>query len=348
MELAPSPISLSKLLKWTDGENLVHAVKNQKEKHLAFTAKCLVGCFSDLPNSTGEHLLQSLQKLGNDELVALLGNPETFRQISLVFNNRKAHFTEYFSGIFDPKNNTSKNINPPIDFAVDFNSALAKIDIQSSNFRSSFDTYSRYSLDERSSVAAKIGAAVDKMKLLAAGPYDFMDQMIEIVVPRKDEKNPTFKGSSNRGIIGRVNLINPHLNGVVDTVVASSLLHEAIHTFLYISEYQKPIFKDLDAAHTNFIESPWSGNQVHVLALVHATFVWYGIMNYFSLPGASEIFKGKERTYYLNFCTAGFSKGSILSLLGKHREIVSEDILSELSKIDDYFSKHYDFESEKH
>ena len=83
--------------------------------------------------------------------------------------------------------------------------------------------------------------------------------------------------ASNRALVGLCVLTNMHLPADRSFVCAEALLHESIHQYLYATELASGNFCDLGEART--YRSPWSGNRIPLHSLVHASFVWFGLLS---------------------------------------------------------------------
>src|SRR5262249_36535502 len=68
---------------------------------------------------------------------------------------------------------------------------------------------------------------------------------------------------------------------------AEALLHESIHQYLYKTERDCGNFCDLGEART--YRSPWSGNRIPLHSLIHACFVWYGLLGLWSQLARSAV-----------------------------------------------------------
>ncbi|PRQ04333.1 hypothetical protein ENSA5_08640 [Enhygromyxa salina] len=219
-------------------------------------------------------------------------------------------------------------------FIVDFDSPYRDARLVESNFRPSFGEGVPFSPEQRARVEARIVAAADGLRALSPAAYGLSAAMIRTLMPRIDDRNPTFKGSSNRGMVGRVNLFNPQLDGINHAVIASSLVHEAIHILLYLFEQDAPLVVDERRAHELRITSPWSGKRVHLLALVHATFVWYGLLHLWRLAGVERYFPRREIDYYRGFCARGLRDGRLSAALAEHAALVRPDVLDALREME--------------
>lgn len=89
-----------------------------------------------------------------------------------------------------------------------------------------------------------------------------------------------FISSSDRMYLGSMCLINAHSELCSIERLADSLVHESIHSFLYKMELRSPLFCDLEKASSVTAQSPWTGRILPLTSIVHAYFVWYGLVKF--------------------------------------------------------------------
>ncbi|MFE5026282.1 HEXXH motif-containing putative peptide modification protein [Streptomyces sp. NPDC056656] len=75
--------------------------------------------------------------------------------------------------------------------------------------------------------------------------------------------------------------------------LVDTILHEAIHSLLYMVEAGEKWFTDPDPRRSGKV-SPWSGRNLPLHSFVHACFVWFGLMSFWSavdVPGAAAMWR---------------------------------------------------------
>src|SRR5262249_59274970 len=98
--------------------------------------------------------------------------------------------------------------------------------------------------------------------------------LTRVIMPRHDSVHPGFDASGSiRTTIGRTALNNPHGPKVTVPQLVSSLVHEAIHAYLYIEERSQPLVTDWDRAFDATAASPWTGTTLSLPTYLHACFV---------------------------------------------------------------------------
>jgi hypothetical protein len=109
----------------------------------------------------------------------------------------------------------------------------------------------------------------------------FTGQFIKVLVLQSDDEESIFAAYSTQQYPGRAVIANPQL--VDATQIAEAIVHEAIHALLYmlLQTYpwgiDDPLYDDKPK-----VTSPWSGRNLPVSTFLHACFVWYGLLHFWS------------------------------------------------------------------
>ena len=146
-----------------------------------------------------------------------------------------------------------------------------------------FDTSSplaRYPADARGEVAEIIGAVAHVVGTGAPKALDFVNAHMKTALVCRSDAIDGASSASNRELVGVCVLTNMHAPADRILVCAEALLHESIHQYLYKTERDCGNFCDLSEART--YRSPWSGNRIPLHSLIHASFVWYGLLSLWS------------------------------------------------------------------
>jgi hypothetical protein len=167
---------------------------------------------------------------------------------------------------------------PPADppsafaFALDFEPECVWPDL-------AYDTSSplaRYPAEARDEVRAIIGAVARLMGARAPKALAFVNAHMETALVCKSAAIDGASSASNRAHVGGCVLTNIHAPADSVLTCAEALVHESIHQYLYRTELADGNFCDLREAPT--FRSPWTGNRIPLHSLVHACFVWYGLL----------------------------------------------------------------------
>ena len=104
----------------------------------------------------------------------------------------------------------------------------------------------------------------------------FVDEHLQTVLVRRSPASGSASSSSNRDHVGTCVLTNLDASADPVLVCVEALTHEAIHQWLYRVERSCGPLCDLDA--TRRYRSPWSGNRIPLHSLIHASFVYFGLL----------------------------------------------------------------------
>ncbi len=223
------------------------------------------------------------------------------------------------------------------DIVVDFDSPDAAAPLRKNSFRPvPYGDAEPFTPAERDAVRTKLRAAAVGIAASSVAALSFVTRQISVVIPRKQtdpNRYPTsFKGSSTPGRIGRSMLYNAHFARVDAGHVAQSIIHEAIHNALYKLELFEPSFVDWEAADAVRIVSPWTGNRVNLVAITHASLVFFGLYHFFSLPNVRAHLPARTADHYVARAHKGFAGGALQRCLVPHRRICSPAFLDQLDR----------------
>ncbi len=350
--------NLPYLLQWECSDKILFGIKKLREIHMEYIVRRLHVLLSK--TVLGTHLLVQLQNLENSSLIRIIEAPETcyivnytsvnnteklerFIEDSIAaemirshkLNNHKKSLWTALGDYYFPDNRKSIRYQAPIfqNIIVDLSSPYANRDLIASSFRPNFGHAILFENDELKRVLFLIYAAINGIYETNKFAYYFTSMMIRTIMPRKDDINYTFKGSSNIGMIGRINLYNPHIKSIDHSVIATSLIHEAIHTCLYLCEEQIFFARGGDIAFNSRIRSPWSNKLIDLNTFIHATFVWFGLYYFWVKEERLNHFTNKMRKYYIGFCKRGFIKRAALKKLENYRKYIHSDVYMALENM---------------
>ena len=152
----------------------------------------------------------------------------------------------------------------------------------------------------------------------------------KVLVLRCDPNNlKGFASSSSGHFTGRSMLINPHTEDAAGATVTNGIVHEAIHSILYMIEKKCPW---LSADHLYFddsarVNSPWTGASLLLRPFLQACFVWYGLVNFWSHTTALAVLPKSEVLSMATRAYAGFANGPLVDCLNPWRNRIDKDVL---------------------
>lgn len=195
------------------------------------------------------------------------------------------------------------------------------------------------SISERQVTIGRVSAALDA---LASSPaaHDFVTSLTKAIVPRRDSVQAGFYTSASlRTAIGRTALNNPFGPRVSQAMLISSLVHEAIHAYLYIDEQRRPLVTDWDRAFDTVVTSPWTGGALTVSTYLHDCYVWHGLANLWCLPEMIRAVGPGAAQEQRMRAVAGFASGAITPLADV-RALVSPVVWNVLERMHDETLQH--------
>jgi HEXXH motif-containing protein len=129
--------------------------------------------------------------------------------------------------------------------------------------------------------SAALAALREAMQLLAEVNQPSADltvlSLASLVLYDTTNSSASFSSSSSRSFPGAAALSNVTGSDMDLYRLADSVLHEAIHAFLYAVEGSVPFFRP-GSRHEPTIRSPWTGTVLPLHAFVHACFVWLALL----------------------------------------------------------------------
>lgn len=219
---------------------------------------------------------------------------------------------------------------------VDFDSPAARRTPKSADHREiKLEAPVPMPADERQISLDKIDQALTALAEACPPAYQFVTGMVRVIMPRRDRVRPEFYTSSSvRTTIGRMVLNNPYQPNVSVAQLAGSLVHEAIHAYLYIEERAEPLVTDWDEAYDRTVASPWTGGLLSVATYIHACFVWHGLRALWRQPAMAARFgdsvAGGERAR----ADRGFA-GQVTAGLAESQHIIPPRIWNALERMSD-------------
>src|SRR5208337_3830771 len=115
----------------------------------------------------------------------------------------------------------------------------------------------------------------------------------------------SFSSGSTIQYVGRSMFCNAHLTAIDSAVLAEALVHEAIHSLLYMHELCEPWVRYEGLQDAIPIESPWTGSRLALRAFLHACFVWFGLVNFWTRAQRASIFPPRRIEEHLVMARTG-------------------------------------------
>lgn len=150
-----------------------------------------------------------------------------------------------------------------------------------------------------------------------------------IVIRSDPTENERLTSFSTEHYIGRVGFSNLDARAVSPARVADSLVHEAIHSLIYVVELARPLLAarlvdDPAATLTIRVASPWTGRSLDVHSFAHACFVWFGLAGFWRRAIEAGVFH-EDAPRLLAEATCGFESASLPAALASAVPHLSAD-----------------------
>jgi len=158
----------------------------------------------------------------------------------------------------------------------------------------------------RPRIVSVLDEAAQTMARRAPAALRLVNGQLQRVLLRSSD-SASGGSASHRSHVGSCLLTNLHQPHEAALVAIEAVTHESIHQLLYRTEQAEGNFCDLAPMPT--FRSPWSGARLPLHSLVHASFVWFGLLALWSelaLEPASEDEAAHSRGR-VSHCLFGFA-----------------------------------------
>jgi hypothetical protein len=171
----------------------------------------------------------------------------------------------------------------------------------------------------------------------SASTFRFWTDCMDVIAIRTtvDPQAPLSSNSLLRN--ARLTLIlNGHLGPSESAPLAEAIVHEAIHSLLFMfEEVHAPFLPRNSGAEFLTVRSPWSGKDLFLSAYIHACVVWYGL--YWFWTAAAE-----AAAWPIQYCSelrlrarAGFERRPFERLPIDCQKLLSPEITALFAEIED-------------
>lgn len=193
----------------------------------------------------------------------------------------------------------------------------------------------KFTLEEMEVVAIRVDEACEKLERLDPELVSFVTAFNKVFISQKDPAAPkSFSSGSTGQYVGRTFVTNPHLQWISDVEFAEALIHEGIHSLLYMQERRDPWILDEAVSRPEcVIVSPWSGNALSVRSYLQAAFVWYGLAHLWALALVRPAFDQLRAMQRLSVATRGFLGASLAGKLGDYKDGIDGSLISAIDKM---------------
>ncbi len=183
--------------------------------------------------------------------------------------------------------------------------------------------------DELKVVKERFIAAMEGIEKSGGLILTFCNEFNKVLIFQRDPDLPgEFTSGSSAQYIGRSILSNPHTEKVDEVLIAEGIVHEAIHSILYMQEIQEKWVNRPEYYSTEKIFiSPWTGNRLPLRPFLQACFVWYGLLNFWCLALEKKVLNTSKVQARIEQAARGFLVPNLTEQLTSYKEGISSVIL---------------------
>lgn len=182
--------------------------------------------------------------------------------------------------------------------------------------------YLEFTENETGIVWHRLVDAFNRIEKVSSNAARLIKEFVRVIIPLKVRSGAG--STSERSFPGRVLLQGVETCTLAN--LASALVHEAIHQFLYLLEYEGTfVLREPEGG----VRSPWSGRSLPLHSFFHACFVWYGLANFWHQASTcgKGTFDEQQTQRELERCLLGFRGQNPISALGSNAAMVRSDAL---------------------
>jgi len=192
----------------------------------------------------------------------------------------------------------------------------------------------RLDSEEKKLALERLRSAADGIRRISPQVHQFVRSFTKVLILQRDPEAPSMFASGSSGqFVGRSVLSNPQLPSVDDVDVAEGLVHEAIHSLLYMQEQQKRWVDPAFYGAEKRTHSPWTGNHLPLRPYLQACFVWYGLVHFWAMALAEGIFPPGRVRERLVQSMSGFLDDSFEEPLVTYGDKIADELLAAINRI---------------
>ena len=170
-------------------------------------------------------------------------------------------------------------------------------------------------------------AGIDATDATDAGVAAFVRRFTLAANVVLDAETPKFTSGSTSQYVGRSLFCNAHLPGVDGDLMAESLVHEAIHSLLYMHEVREAWIDEDVITRDSVVESPWSGATLLIRPFLQACFVWFGLAHFWSRAQGGSAFRPERVEARLEVARRGFLDGPLEARISRYAPYIAAPVL---------------------
>jgi hypothetical protein len=182
---------------------------------------------------------------------------------------------------------------------------------------------------EWGSIYGKINCGLNILRQGCPNAHRLFRGAVKVVTLLRDPSGASSFGSSSWSrYIGKLALSNVHNEGFDPLRIAQALVHEAVHSALYVIERREPFIVSLnDQSYDRKVCSPWTKRELPLASYLHACFVWYGLWCFWHRAIESGVVAVAEAAPHLEKAASGFRQASLLDAVAEHTSVICPGLL---------------------
>lgn len=356
---------LTTILAWHDRRGVIQAIRGRHRQHVETAVAFWLSIASRRGRGPAGSLPRQLDDLPASSRLRVLEAPETYRRLAYPLTNLSAETVAFMVNALRAERcllGTNSQLTSPAWSALGdayFPAGAAKSPrtrtgwnpavswrapvIPNGPALDGVSPFSAFSLEagtpslrahtapELSLVTRRVRAAARHIGMVRPGILDTVVEVTRVVAFRKTQAgSAAFASTSWPAFVGKTALVNAHHPDVTVARLANALLHEAIHTLLFMVETGEPLILDTTRVGHATVVSPWSGRALPVINYLHACLVWYGLWCFWRMAASADAFAPAAIAPYFERASSGFRSPSLLSPLAPWRTVIAPAALDSI------------------
>jgi hypothetical protein len=154
----------------------------------------------------------------------------------------------------------------------------------------------------------RLDLALHAIAKLNGPAAEMIQRYVKVIILRKHAEGEVLYSCSYDHFPGKMGLLNAQAAGINLCRLMNAVLHEAVHSFLYVLEEGRAFFWDEDVGNKLQLQSPWSGRSLRLHSFVHACYVWFGLWQFWKLAETQKPYTSPDAQIMLERARIGFFK----------------------------------------
>ncbi len=356
--------TMPQVLAWRNNDDVLHRVHNSYIELLSERLGHTLGLISRELPALGSQLAADLRLLPDESFLRMLTAPETSYRLLWPRRHQVAAVAEFLRGVLTAEfarldrsvpitavTWTARGdlmlapgreafIGPHVEglLSVDFDSPYAMhVDLEGMLEVSPIPRQP-LSPAEKDIVLMRLRAAKEGIERTDPAILRFVSIFTKALVVQRDPAAPRlFASGSSAQYVGRSVLANAHIDTVSEIELAEGLVHEAIHSLLYMQEQRKDwvASEELYGPQHRTV-SLWTGNPLPLRSYLQACFVWYGLLCFWTQALPADGFAPARVKDRIVQSASGFLGQPLLAQVKPYLTQLAPEVVDAIELIQDH------------